>query len=101
MEIHLILQNLLLIVWAYVIYLLIGNKQQMSLNIFGVMLASSILMIYMVASGMFAEFVNDGNIWNRWEWYVVDFLFALTYVKVINMARKINIMLNLFSKKKK
>lgn len=100
MEIHLVLQNTLLILWSYIVYLLITNKKQMPLNIFGVMLCSSALMIYVVSTGMITDYSRHETVWARWEWYAVDYLFALVYIKVINMARKIDIMLNLFSNKK-
>lgn len=73
----------------------------MPLNMFGVMLSAGVLMIYVIVTDMIMKYTGANVRWQRWEWYAVDALVALSFIKVTNMSRKINELLNCFSKKKK
>lgn len=99
-ELHLALQYLLIIIWGFVLVNLIQGRRVIPLNILGVMLPSTALMLYIIITNMLINEYRDDIERHRWEWYAVDILIAIVFNKVINTAKKVNKVLDCMSKVK-
>lgn len=100
-DLHLLLQSILTIIWLFVVHNLILSRKCLPLNLFGVMITSSVLMLYVVVTGTISFYYFESDpIWDRWQWYVVDGLFAIVFNKVINISKKFNNIITKISKVK-
>lgn len=97
-EIQLFLQYLLVLIWVFTTWNILQSKKSIPLNLFGVMLISSILMICVTVS----DILYDREVpWDRFAWYVGYILIAVTFNKVTNIARKVTYSIRCVSKLKR
>ena len=97
---NIILQYSLLLIWGITVIRLIKNRKVLTLDLLGLSLVASVLMIYIVSTNLTIYDYSDTVIWNRFEWYFFDIITALIVNKTINVALKINTTLNCFANKK-
>lgn len=99
--IHIGLQLLLLAIWLFTIYNTVAHRKTLPLNIFGMMLTASVLMVYIISSNLILFDLNsDTIVWNRFEWYGFDIVTAIILNKVVCVSKRINKYLNWFAKGK-
>ena len=100
-NLHIVLQYLLLLIWIVTTVRLIINRKVLTLDLLGLSLVASMLMIYIISTNLTLYNHTDTVIWNRFEWYFFDVITALIVNKTINIALEINKTLNCFANKNK
>lgn len=99
-DLHFILHLILFIIWIYIGYLLLKNKKRIPINLFGLMLVSVVMIIYIIGTDIVFESYWTHVEGTRWEWYIADILISIIYIKVINISSKMNKVFNCMSKVK-
>ena len=100
-NLHFVLQLLILILWMYIGYSIIMNKRFLPINILGLLLLSSILLVYYMIADI-AMNLSYGEVrWRRWEWYVAKTLLGIAVIKIINKAKELNLLVERFCNSKK
>lgn len=100
-NLHFVLQLLILILWMYVGYSVIINKRFLPINILGLLLLSSILLVYYIIADI-AMNLSYGEVrWRRWEWYGAKTLLGIAVLKIINKAKDLSLLVEKFCRIKK
>ena len=101
MIINIIFQYVLLALWGFTSYKTVVHRKELPLNLFGLLLVTDILMIYIVSTNLTFTEYTESLIGNRYEWFIFDALVSIIILKIINISRKINHTLLCFSYNKK
>lgn len=99
-NLHIVLQCVLMLAWVITVIRVFLNRKVLTLDLLGLSLVSSVLMLYIISTNLTIYDYDDRVIWNRPEWYVFDGVVALLINKVVNIAKKINSTLKCFTTKK-
>ena len=95
--INIILQYVLLTIWIFASYKIVTHRKELPLNLFGLLLVTDILMIYIITTNITLDEYQDVLQGTRIEWFLFDFLVAIIVLKVVNISRKINRTLKTFT----
>ena len=98
-NLHIVLQCAIILIWVVTAIRVVLNRKVLTLDLLGLSLVSSVLMLYIVTTNLTLRDYGDRIVWNRPEWYFFDVITALIINKVVNVAKKINKTLNCFANK--
>lgn len=98
-NLHIALQCAMILTWVITAIRVVLNRKVLTLDLLGLSLVASVLMLYIVTTNLTFDIYEDAVVWNRPEWYFFDLVSALIINKVVNIAKKINKTLNCFANK--
>ena len=91
--IHIAMQIILICTWVYTIANIIKSGRYLPLGLFGLLLVTGVVMIYIISTNLLHFEREDLVVWRRIEWYIFDFTVAFLINNVLSIAKKINTIL--------